>query len=488
MPSPGQDLTNPEAVKKAAEKKVFLAIIGYIGVPVLVILLIVSLAILAIFIVTESEKDTNKNICVAWPLESIDKKAIEILNDKCYKKSLISAEEQTNVPWQIIAAVDYASWRQGRRDDRETQHNGDDIPITNETALIEIGSNIQEANIKRNPDGSPSLDIDGLNQETIFPSMITLRPNKAESVEKNISMNRVMGVLTRYRCWSLLRQDMDPGNSTEKEKEFNNTFKDFCYLDQEYKGKRFSDFIKKDPWLWSGVTRTIGGVREAILDKSKREYGAVAFYKYLVDGNACGAGGAFGIGAPGERDGMGFPVLPNYKQCALSGGDGDPSTWNSEGYKVWGGESVCLSGCGLVSATMVLNWYGCRIDPLEMLNRLNSGSYSSSAGGGEAVMGEMANACGMCVQRLGDQQAIENFLSSTHEPMVANVMGTMDRHYLGGHYVAVAGFDGQNYYVNDPGDRSHMIAVPADSFRSYMDQNTAKQNVMFYKPTEGGCK
>jgi|GEM_PF-1967946 len=349
LPSSG-DLVSGDAIKK----KILFTLLGWVGVPVLSIVLIISLVIFVLlFLIHGTKSDTDESFCVAFPLEATDPTAVAILNDKCYKKSLLYAEERTNVPWQIIAAADYVYWRQGRLDLRKTQHNGNDIPKTNQAAMIEIGKDIQMANKKRDANGSPSLDIDGLQQETIFPSMITLKPKKESNETKDIAMGRVIDILTNYRCFSILDAGFNhkvkgpDGNYVTMvpvdSPQFEKIFKDYCALDKEYKGKHFSDFAKVDPWLWSGLIKNNDGLKEALLDDKKKVYGAVAFYKYLVDGTACGTAVS--------------PGLPSGAIAHLM--QGDPR-WAGNPYAC---DNIGGSGCAVTSLTMVLNFYGANTTP-----------------------------------------------------------------------------------------------------------------------------
>jgi hypothetical protein len=124
---------------------------------------------------------------------------------------------------------------------------------------------------------------------------------------------------------------------------------------------------------------------------------------------------------------------------------------------------------------MVLRWYGCDIDPAIAQANALDGNNPDGRGGGVGVFGTLAAACGMCAQERNAQSDWNSWLLATHEPMV---VGTTQ---FNGHYVAMAGFDGQNYYVNDPGVNGGLTTISASAFPY------KTQALNFYRPIDGAC-
>ena len=140
---------------------------------------------------------------------------------------------------------------------------------------------------------------------------------------------------------------------------------------------------------------------------------------------------------------------------------------------------------------MVLRWYGCDIDP----EKARSAACQTYAPGDPAcnfpesddTFEVFAKSCGLCKRSVPGKQAVDDFLSSTHEPLVVNVDQTMNGGYHGGHFVAVAGYDNSNYYVYDPGSSGGVFTVPAATFEGYM-AGSPGTNTAFYKSDNGSCQ
>lgn len=455
---------NPQAIAGMVKRRAKLWLLGLlIGSPVGLLLVgVFFVLILIVMLIGGAEQEAlSTGFCesAVGDLSCASNKASNQGFDSCYYSALRVAEDKTDVPWQILAAADYKVWNQGAIDARG---------VTNLDALLELGDEIQRANYKRDPvtgnvlPGSDGQPIKGISHDGTY----------AVAYNDLQDFGHAGSVLKLFECMWVDAE----GNHLEQE----NIPGLIACLNCPAKDE-FSKMLL-DPWI--SMNSKVPGME--LPDGSVATYentGALSFYNFLMhncaslgladykpgQGGGGGGGGGMGeIGTPGQRNENNIPVLNNWKQGDWCGG---APWWNDP---TWWGCNMADCGCGIASAAMVAAWYGCSIDP-GILN----GAVGTSGSEGQ-VWATAASACGLSFQTQPGVQAARDFLISTHEPMVVNVMGNICGTYSGGHFVAVAGFDGTNYYVYDPGCCGDVFTVPASTFEGMMSSSSGT-NISFYK-------
>ncbi|MDO8507005.1 MAG: hypothetical protein Q7S53_00340 [bacterium] len=440
-------------LKQQIKKRIIWLVGGWVGgSTVLLIIGFIFIGFLIIALIQGSQQETmTTGYCnsITGDLSCFANKAKSPTLDPCYYDALRKAEKETETPWQVIAAVDFKVWNQGAADERG---------LTNEQALIQLGWEIQKANYRRDPiTGDIWYGTDG-------------KPDQGISVKKSYSdpqdFLNVAVILRHYECMYLT----DGKYTGENLQNLLGCYK--CETNDQLSE------VLKDPWISKNSlvpSMAITGTA------NWKNTGALSFYNYLMQnceaigmksgkgggggGGGTGGGGMGGIGTPGQRDPNNIPVLNNWKQGNWCGG---APWWNDP---TWWGCNMQDCGCGLTSAAIVAAWYGCSIDP----GSLNAAVGTSGNEG--AVWDTAASTCGLSYQQQPGAQAVRDFLTSTHEPMVVGVSGNICGTYSGGHFVAVAGFDGSNYYVYDPGCCGDVYIVSQGEFEGMMGGT----NISFYK-------
>lgn len=460
--------TAEELLKAQVKKRIILAAGGALfSTGGLIFLTVILAGFLMVAMIQGAQQEAmTTGFCesITGDLSCLAKKAKSPSFDPCYYNALRDAEKETDVPWQILAAVDFKAFNQGAADDRG---------LTNAQALHQLGHEIQNANYKRNPvTGEIFIGDKG-------------EPDKGISLKGSYNdpqdfLNAAV-VMKHWECMYLTAGKYTGEN-------LQNLLE--CYKCET--NDALSETLK-DKWI--SQNSLVAGM-SITGNADWKNTGALSFYNYLMQNceaigmksekNSGGGGGTTlppgTIGQPGERDGNNIPILPNYKQGDW-GGDGNPSSWAGRIYDFFGCD-MASCGCSIASASMVLSWYGCSMDPGQALDVANANYHGGTDMGG--VFGVLGSSCGLCTKQVPGVQGIKDFLNSTHEPMIVGVNGTMDRHYIGGHFVAVAGFDGTNYTVYDPGQNGPMVSVPAGEFESYVTSDG--DNWAFYKSSGGGCQ
>ncbi len=433
---------NPMAIAKLA-KDPKIQIIGALG-GCSPLMFIIFFLILVMAIAGGTSASLTADLCKTAPKLSQDEK--NQIENSPYGNALKSAADATGVNQTLIEAIDIKENKAGLNSpNRNTQAD-----------LINIGNRLQEANYKRGDDGKLAKDPQG---NPIKGSLaFTGGPKATDSIA-------VAATLAHYKC---------------------------VFVDNKDKAGNLDD-----PSIVSGCYKgfDLACVQNALKDKwmnNANPNNPGAFTAYLMVSstaicNNINTAPIGSIGTPGTRGANNIPILTNYEQW-------DPK-WASMHFD---GGTIGGDGCSITSAAMVLAWYGCQIDgkPIDPPAADKIVNYSDAP----PVFPELAAACGRCSQQRSDPADVENFLLTTHEPMVVNVGSTVDIRnpdgspktpwYTGGHYVAVAGFDGQNFYVNDPGVGGPDLTVLTKAdFEELMNENPVKDNESFYKPANGeSCK
>lgn len=385
--------------------------------------------------------DENENLCPVKTIEQdiLDriKKVPDPNNPDCYHNNLVAASQQTGVPQEIIASIDHMI-SVNKVDDSKNR-------------LIQIGNEVQETNYLRDDDGNLRPDQDSNPVKNVVP-------------DKKYTVGETSFIIKSYHCLKVAKKPVEwcfGSSSSEERHNF--------YTDPSGDGAK---------WLWDGYAEK---------GFTKDKLGAVAFYKQLKDGNGMvctweelyaqqtgDRGGRLGIGVPGQRDDKNIPILNDWKQGNWCG----TAPWGEDFTTFDGGCCTMGSnGCGITSAAIVASWYGCAIDP-GILNKAMNDAGSTSP------FELAASLCGLSQRQIPGTQGVIDFLNSTHEPMVVNVTQTIcGKDTL--HFVAVAGFDGANYYVSDPGccaaPFGETVAVSKAEFEGYM-AGSPGTNTSFYKP------
>lgn len=127
-------------------------------------------------------------------------------------------------------------------------------------------------------------------------------------------------------------------------------------------------------------------------------------------------------------------------------------------------KNVCKSGCGTVSATMILRYYGKNISVPQAVQFMGSGGYIGCSISGTSPSGfaAIAKANGLTYKTVPiNFDSIKNLVASG-KPIIANVGnrppgGNRTCKYTGnGHYIVISGWDAPNnrFIINDPGGRA----------------------------------
>jgi len=122
-------------------------------------------------------------------------------------------------------------------------------------------------------------------------------------------------------------------------------------------------------------------------------------------------------------------------------------------------KNVCSSGCGTVSATMVLRYYGKNISVPQAVQFMGSGGYIGCGviGTSPSGFGAIAKANGLNYQTVSvDFNTIKNYVAGG-KPIIANVGARSGCKYTkAGHFIVLAGWDAPNnrFIINDPGGRT----------------------------------
>jgi predicted double-glycine peptidase len=127
-------------------------------------------------------------------------------------------------------------------------------------------------------------------------------------------------------------------------------------------------------------------------------------------------------------------------------------------------KSVCSSGCGTVSVTMILRYYGINISIPQAVQFMASGGYIGCNVSGTSPSGftAIAKANGLTSHTVSiDFNTIKNLVAEG-KPIIANVGnpvsgGTRTCKYTAhGHYIVLSGWDAPNnrFIINDPGGRA----------------------------------
>ena len=445
---------NPFAIARLLKKHGKKIILGAIGSCLInPITWALALVILLVIIVAGSSASISEDLVTGLcknikPLSADEQN--QMLSSP-YTQTLKEAEQATGTSYLLIFAVDAEVNKMGLKDFPNIRSGPD-----TRTALINIGKQIQEANYERGANGRVTKDASG--------NPVKGLPNITGKSTDNVA---VAIALERYKCVFIKNGDRsanldDPSLISDCFNQSSQT----C-LQQIVGWSDASGDHPGDPWMIN-------------LAPNASDPGAFMFYLQLAArlGGVCSDKGAIpigSIGVPGARDTKNMPVLTNYKQGNWCAPD-NPAPWAGDPFM---GGTMADSGCSITSASMVLRWYGCDIDPgkADKLPGVNNYNFSITA-----------NACGMCVRSIPGKQAVDDFLASTHEPMIVNVNSRMDGHPLPeGHFVAVVGYDGSNYYAYDPGACGGVFTVPSATFEGYM-AGSPGTNTAFYKPSNGGCQ
>jgi len=410
-------------------------------------------------------------------------------NTDCYKSTLMKAEEQTNVPWEIIASLDFRQY-------------GSDSDLNN---LLQVGADVQRANrLRDKTSGELILDKDGNTINTITPD---INDGKDSAGNLDINVMAAIAIMANYEC--VYRKDAvtkDFPLAAREELCFRkSTDNSKCQADSGKDCSNGADYARTDPWLvnklqtdigvpgqiWDSIVRIpfagsmVNGAYEKLstLWGNDTAMGAATFYVDLMHlmgaPDPCkdsGVGASLGGGTPGARGPDKIAILPNFEQW--TGG------WESLDYMGCSPNGVWHCGCSITSASMVLKWYGCNIDPGIAAGLAPNGENSGQGGSGDVgVFGTLAAACGMCAESHDSLEDWTSWIVANNDPMVIGVTRVINGPYIdGGHFVAVAGFDGINYHVYDPGIAGDLVEVPKAEFEGYF---MTRAKSFYPKPPEG---
>ncbi len=426
-------------------------------------------------------------------------------DNPCYVSAAKKVEEETNVPWEILAAVDYRQYEHGEDDDLRKDR------LTSLDALRDIGRDVQLANrLRDKTTGDLVLDKDGNTINTVTPDVIngvmtpeepkgtTATGAKKTSDQNDGNASAALSIMSNYRCrfaadqkdWSMQIPGYDKMTGEQKdkfcfEKNFSNdkcdasTGKGCCDLKTHQNCYSGADLIATawdDDWLTFNIQQqglvqppalwdimksipvisqlsTFGGaVWDAgvwmVSQVHNKGYGAVTWYKILMGlPDQCytsGSNNSTGGGTPGGYTAEGFPDIPYFAQTdgAYAGTRIGPG----------GCEQISSGGCGVASTAMVLSWYGKNTNPNDIAAAMAGGYYDCNAGISHGMPGAIASQLSggtMGGTPLGDWNEIKSYLdgSKTGKPVPIIV----NSWYAGyGHIVVLMGYKDGNLLINDP--------------------------------------
>ncbi len=385
-------------------------VFGMLGCSCFTIFLPIFFVVFLVILIAASSssisQDKDSGLCKRLSTLSLGKEVTDMLNNVSYNAALKDAEEKTGASHLLIEAVDYEENNMGIND--RTRDNA--------VALESIGNKLQQANYRRDVNGHLALDATG--------KPIKSLPNITGKAPENIPAAMA---LINYYCVFVEHKDQS-GNLSDPAIETD------CFG------------TSKDECLKKGIQN------QWMVSSSGEPIGAYLFYIYLSKSLVCKTGPSSPTpGKPGEckRDGGGSVAsVPSFFQF-------DPR-WQVE---IDGsGEYMNQGGCGLTSITMVLNWYGKNVTPLDTINFLNANPPVPYGG-----LGWSTDMYDKVAQNYGMTAEVNTLAWSDPNPEIATVETKLRNcepvvvGITGGgwaypnHLVVLTGIDGAgNVHINDP--------------------------------------
>lgn len=141
------------------------------------------------------------------------------------------------------------------------------------------------------------------------------------------------------------------------------------------------------------------------------------------------------------------------------------SRWGSKPYGSHG--TLSSSACGPTSMAMVLKSYGTNVTPEDTANWSASHGYRGSNGTGWGFFNAIGQESGLTTQQFEDSGTAQQMLES-NIPVIASMR---PGHFTkGGHFIVLAGKNGDEILVNDPGKKARTHGWPADTVFSEAKQ------------------
>lgn len=149
-----------------------------------------------------------------------------------------------------------------------------------------------------------------------------------------------------------------------------------------------------------------------------------------------------------SETGSSFPEIGQANVPYFSQGD---TRWNSMTNPKTG-KTIGNSGCGITAFAMVAKFYGVATDPADVFQK------NGQDNTGDFV--KLAGIYGLKSEQLSNFDKVNQLLSNK-EPVI---IYTANKGFTGWekHFIVIAGFDGTNYLINDPGKRIRITATRED--------------------------